>query len=488
MTALKCLLIVTAGALLAACRPGGNDAVARLEPCRIPGIEREVRCGAVAMPEDPDRPSGPTIDVHFAVVPAVARNKQGDPVFLFAGGPGQAATRMARQMLPVLSEVNTRRDVVLIDQRGTGGSHPLECQVEETSLAATLEQTQQLDSFRACLKGLTGDLRQYATWIAVRDFDAVRARLGADRINLWGGSYGTRAALEYMRQYPSRVRSVVLDGVAPPDMVLPVSFAVDADAGLASLVEVCARDPRCRRRYPEMADRVGELLAQADRGVEVQVPHPLTGAPETMRLNRQILSSLLRVPLYAPQLSAVLPYALAQAAHGDYTALVALSSAVAGGINENFAAGMHFAVICAEDVPRVNAEQRAQLAATRFGDAFLDVYEQACREVPVRPVPPDFYAIPASPAPVLVLSGGLDPATPPRHGARVAERLGNARHIVSPFLGHIVSTQGCAPAQIAHFIRDASFERVDEACLTRLPPATFFQPIEPANPAQKGAR
>jgi pimeloyl-ACP methyl ester carboxylesterase len=488
MNVLRPLAALAVAALLAACRPGGGSAAARLEPCRIPGVEREVRCGTVTVAEDPDRPTGPAIDIRFAVVPAVARNQQADPVFVLAGGPGQAATRTARQMMPVLSEVNSRRDIVFVDQRGTGGSHPLECEVEETSLAATFEQTQQLDHLRACLKGLKGDLRQYATWIAVRDYDAVRARLGAERINLWGGSYGTRAALEYMRQYPERVRSAVLDGVAPADMVLPVSFAIDADAALAALAEVCARDDRCARRYPDMASRVEELLAQADRGLEVRVPHPLTGAPEPVRLNRQVLSSLLRVPLYAPQLSAVLPYALARAAHGDYTALVALNSAVASGVNENFAAGMHFAVICAEDVPRVDAEQRARVAATRFGSAFLDVYEQACREVPVRPVPSSFYAVPASKAPVLVLSGGLDPATPPRHGERVTERLGNARHIVSPFLGHIVSTQGCAPTQIARFFRDASFERIDEACLTRLPPATFFEPIVAAQPPGTGAR
>jgi pimeloyl-ACP methyl ester carboxylesterase len=472
-----------AAAALAACRPGGSDAVARLEGCRIPGVDREVRCGTVSMPEDPDQPQGATIEIRFAVVPAVARNKQPDPVFVLAGGPGQAATRTGRQMMAVLNEANARRDIVFIDQRGTGGSHPLECKVEETSIGATFEQSQQVERLATCLKELRGDLRQYATWIAVRDFDAVRARLGAEQVNLWGGSYGTRAALEYMRQFPQRVRSVVLDGVAPPDMVLPVSFALDADAALRALVDACARDERCRQRHPGMANRIEELLARADRGIDVRVPHPLTGLPEPLKIDRRVLSSLLRVPLYSPQLSAVLPHALARAADGDFTPLVALSAAVAGGLNENFAAGMHFAVVCAEDMPRIDAAQRAQVAATRFGSAFLDVYERACSGVPSRPVPAGFYEIPASRTPALVLSGGLDPATPPRHGARVADRLGNARHIVSPYLGHIVSTSGCAPTQIARFIRDAGFDQVDAACLTRLPAATFFEPIEPGGGA-----
>jgi pimeloyl-ACP methyl ester carboxylesterase len=484
----RLLVAVSLAIALAACRPGSGDALAALEPCRIPGVEREVRCGTVTVAEDPDQPQGATIAVRFAVVPAVARDARPDPVFVLAGGPGQAATRTARQLMPVLSEVNTRRHVVFIDQRGTGGSHPLECDVDETTLAATFEQSQQLGRLNACLRSLAGDLRQYATWIAVRDFDAVRARLGADRVNLWGGSYGTRAALEYMRQFPQRVRSAVLDGVAPPDMVLPVSFATDADAALAALVDTCARDERCRRRYPDIDRRVADLLARAERGIDVRIPHPLTGVPEPLRLDRRVLSSLLRVPLYAPQLAAVLPYALAAAAQGEYTPLVALSAAVAGGINENFAAGMHFAVICAEDLPRVGADERARAAATRFGSAFLDVYEQACSGVPTRAVPAGFYDIPASAAPVLVLSGGLDPATPPRHGARVAERLGNARHVVAPYLGHIVSAHGCAPQQIARFIRDAAFDDVDAACLARLPAPTFFEPIEPARAAPAAAR
>ncbi|MGB2815698.1 MAG: alpha/beta hydrolase, partial [Burkholderiaceae bacterium] len=127
---LRLLLGAATAVALTACRPGGNDAVAQLEGCRIPGVDREVRCGSVTMPEDPDQPQGATIAVRFAVVPAVARNKRPDPVLVLAGGPGQAATRTARQMMAVLNEVNARRDIVFIDQRGTGGSHPLECEVE----------------------------------------------------------------------------------------------------------------------------------------------------------------------------------------------------------------------------------------------------------------------------------------------------------------------------------------------------------------------
>lgn len=477
-----CCLI--AAAVLAACRSSAGD-TAVLEACRILGIEREVRCGTVRMPEDPDAPSSRAIDVRFAVVPAVARNKQPDPIFVFAGGPGQAATKVARQVMPVLAELNARRDVVFVDQRGTGRSNALACDVDESSLASALEPEQQIARLAPCLKDLPADLRQYATWIAVRDFEAIRTHLGAEQINLWGASYGTRAALEYMRQYPGRVRTAVLDGVVPPDMAVPISFALDAEAALKSLAEVCARDERCRTRYPDFNERVSALLKRAESGIDIRIPHPLTGATESLRLDRKMLASLLRAPLYVPQLSSVLPYALAEAGRGDFTALVALSAAISGNVAENFAVGMHFAVICAEDVPRVDAAATAQLGASRFGSAFTELYRQACRLVPSRAVPSEFYSVPASKVPVLIFSGGFDPATPPRHGDSVARKLGNAKHIVAPNLGHGISAQGCAPMLVTRFVRDASFERVDGDCLARIPAPSFFAAIDPAAAPKK---
>jgi pimeloyl-ACP methyl ester carboxylesterase len=469
---------LAAAALLAACRPGGGARADGLEPCRLPGIEREILCGSVAVPEDPDQPAGRRIEVRFAVVPAVARNKQPDPVFVLAGGPGQAATRVIGLTLPFLAELNARRDLVYVDQRGTGGSSPLDCPDDDASLAATLDPAQQLDQLRRCLRELKSDTRQFGTWIAVGDLEAVRMKLGADRINLWGGSYGTRVALEFLRQFPQQVRSIVLDGVAPPDMALPAAFSLDADAALSALTAACRDDSRCRARYPDFAERIAALLARAEAGFDIEVADPLSGRRQTLRVDRTLVASLLRVPLYVPTLAAGLPYALAAAGGGQYDALVALTAAVAGRVGENFALGMHFAVICAEDLPRITPELSARAAQSRFGTAFVDLYTQACASVATRPVPAAFYTVPRSDVPVLVLSGGLDPATPPRHGAAVAAALGNARHIVAPALGHGVSGQACAPRLITRFVRERDHINLDAGCLEQLPTATFFEPIE----------
>jgi pimeloyl-ACP methyl ester carboxylesterase len=151
-------------------------------------------------------------------------------------------------------------------------------------------------------------------------------------------------------------------------------------------------------------------------------------------------------------------------------------------VRENFALGMHFAVICAEDLPRLGTPERAATAKTRFGSTFADVYNDACSAIATRPVPDAFYQVPRSEVPVLVLSGGLDPATPPRHGAAVAQRLGNARHVEAPFLGHGVSAQACAARLITRFVRSASFTELDTDCLEKLPASTFFEPMQLAAP------
>jgi pimeloyl-ACP methyl ester carboxylesterase len=465
-------------------------ASAQTAPCRLKGIDREVQCGHVVVAEDPDRPDGRRIEVHYAVVPALARARVLEPVFVFAGGPGQAARRVAGQVQPLFARLNARRDIVYIDQRGTGASNALDCERERPpparSLAESLDATRVAARTRECLRRLAqvNDLRQYATWIAVRDVDAVRAALGHDRINLWGASYGTRAALEYLRQFPARVRSVVLDGVAPADMALPASFALDAQASLEALLAGCAGDVACDARYPALTTVIERLLASVDgEGLRADVTHPLTGLAERVQLDRATLASLLRLPLYAPPLAALLPHALAEAGSGNLTPLLSIAASMSGNVAENFAEGMHFAVVCAEDLPRVDAAARAAVAATRFGTAFIDTYDQACADVPTRSVPAGFYGASDADVPVLILSGGADPATPPRHGEAVARRLKRATHVVAPNLAHGASLQGCAPDLVAGFIRQAGAQGLDLDCLKKLPAPTYFAP-----PSANGAR
>jgi pimeloyl-ACP methyl ester carboxylesterase len=454
-----------------------------LQSCRLPGVEHEAWCGRLLRPLDAQAPAGRSIEVHFAVLPAASRSKKPDPVFFLAGGPGQSAIALAGHVSRLLARVNTRRDLVLVDQRGTGRSAVLRCADEEPT-ASLREQTDPqafvrvLLECRSALSALPyGDLRQFTTTQAMQDLDAVRQHLKAERINLVGGSYGTRAALEYQRQFPQQVRRSVIDGVAPPDMVLPASFSTDAQAALDGLLAGCQADERCRRQYPTLGADWQALLAAPAR--EVVVSHPVTGRPERITLARDHLLMLVRLPLYAPTLASALPLAITEAARGRYEALMGLATGLTRGRETRLAMGMHLSVVCAEDWPRM--AQAGDRPGADFGDALADVYRQACKDWPRGPVPAAFYAVPPAATAVLVLSGGADPVTPPRHGDRVTRALGGkARHIVVGQAGHGVMSLPCMRDVIFRFIDaadDAAALAVDAACVANVPRPGAFVPV-----------
>ncbi len=460
---------------------------AALQPCRLRGVEHPALCGLLRRPLDPAAPDGPAVDLHYAVLPALSRNKLPDPVFFFAGGPGQSAIDLAGPLGRLLARFSNRRDIVLIDQRGTGRSAPLVCD-EDASPARPLRESsdpalvqQFLARCRQALQRLPhGDLRRYTTTIAMQDADAVRRALAVERINLIGGSYGTRAALEYLRLFPHAVRRVVIDGVAPPDMVLPVSFAVDGQAAFDALLAWCAADAACQREHPLLAERWRTLRASLPR--EVTLQHPLTGRDETLRLTPEMLTGLVRGPLYSPLLASALPLAIEAAAQGRWAPLAGLALAQAGnGRNPPLAQGMHFSVVCAEDLPLL--ERAGPGPATDFGRSLTELYVQACAGWPRGDVPADFYRIPASPAPVLLLSGAIDPVTPARHSQRVAQALGaRARHVEVPNAGHGVMGLGCLRDLVYRFVDSADEEAalaLDASCVQGLPRPPLFRAPAP---------
>src|SRR5438132_3816375 len=214
-----------------------------LDSCRLPGIEIAAQCGTLEVWEDREAKTGRKVKLDIAVVPAQLRAREADPIVVLAGGPGQGAVSLAAQVVPMLSRLNDARDIVLVDQRGTGNSNPLDCEEDESApLQSLFEDTLPEHLIKQCLERLDADPRLYVTSIAVEDLDEVRAALGYAKVNLWGGSYGTRVALEYLRRHGERVRSVVLDGVAPATMKLPLSFVPDGDAALNRLLEACEAD------------------------------------------------------------------------------------------------------------------------------------------------------------------------------------------------------------------------------------------------------
>jgi pimeloyl-ACP methyl ester carboxylesterase len=479
MRAMRKPILLFAAALLSMAAQAAD-----LKPCRLRGVEYEALCGAIQQPLDASNAGGVQIGVHYAVLPALARNKKPDPVFFFAGGPGQSAIEIAAQVGAMLGRFTNRRDIVLIDQRGVGQSAPLVCDADDPArpLAEQFDmkrvRQQQAQCFDKLKRLPYGDLRFFTTTIAMADADAVRAALGADQINLVGGSYGTRAVLEYQRQFPQRVRRAVIDGVAPPDMVLPASFSADNQAALEALFGACEKDQACAAREPQLAERWRELLASLPR--TVTLAHPLTGRGESIELTRETLLGMVRGPLYAPSIAAALPAAIGEATRGRFEPLAGVAMSLGGRRGMQIAAGMHFAVVCAEDFPRL--DRATDKPGVDFGGAFASLYDETCPTIARGSVPAAFYTVSPAPAATLVLSGGLDPVTPPRHGERVARALGaKARHVVVANAGHGVMGIGCMRDVLYRFVDAATDDealKVDASCVTAIPRPPMFTPAQ----------
>jgi pimeloyl-ACP methyl ester carboxylesterase len=469
------------------CALAGHAAYAQpLKDCRVAGLRNSVQCGVLQRALDPARPDGPKIDIHFVVAPAMARRKLPDPVFLLAGGPGQSAIKVAPGLLALFARINNRRDIVFVDQRGTGKSAPLDCtDPQRETLAEQADPDRPFTRLMECQAALlklpyikaASDLGFFTTTLAMQDLDAVRQALGAERINLIGASYGTRAALEYARQFPQALRRSVIDGVAPPDMVLPASFSTDGQAAFDKLLIDCEREPACAHSFPALRADWAALLAGLPRAVSAA--HPLTGLPERFTLTREMVLAAVRGPLYAPAFAAALPAAISAAAQGRFEALVGLGSVTAPRKGTQLSVGMHFSVVCAEDLPLL--DKASDAPGANFGVDQATLYRRACARWPRGAVPGGFYGVPASATPVLLLSGGLDPATPPRHGERVAMLLGaNALHVVVPNAGHGVMQLGCMRDVIYRFV-DAPDDQgalgVDAACVKSIPRPPMFVPV-----------
>jgi pimeloyl-ACP methyl ester carboxylesterase len=496
------LMIMLIAAVLAGC--GGSQssdgpaqkATLDLKACRVKGIDSEVKCATLEVFEDRETKQGRKIALNIVVLPATARIKDNDPIFLFAGGPGQAATDLAQQASQMLGSLNDKRDIVLIDQRGTGKSNLLNCKVPEDDTPGMADPVQR----DAIIKKFTiecrdelakkADLTKYTTTIAMADYDDVRAALGVDKINMFGVSYGTRSSMEYLRRYPAHVRSVVIDAVAPPSMALGMDFARDAGAAYEKMLADCAADASCKKAFPDLRTDIDTLLQKLTKTpVKVSITDGVTGLAKEIDIGRDALLGAIFSSLYVPELAAVLPQSIAKAKQGDYNPLFAQSALFADGMEDKIAYGMRLSVACAEDVPRyTQADLEKQATRAPFGRLFVDQMALSCEVWPKGKMAADFTEPVKSDKPVLILSGGLDPVTPSLHGEEVKKNLSNALHLIAPNAGHGVASRGCAPKLIKKFFETASVAGIDGECLKKPPRPLFYEPLREKTDTEKAAK
>jgi len=444
-----------------------RDGPCRLTTEAVPAVFAP--CGELAVPEDPSTPDGDEIEIFVARIPAQSAEPRRDPLVLIAGGPGQSTVDFYLQSGSAFEQARRDRDIVLVDQRGTGRSATgFNCSAPDDVYADDRPETL-MRLVEDCLARLEHDPRFYTTSVAVQDLERVRAALGIEQWNLYGISYGTRVAQHYLRRYPERVRSIVLDGVVPAPLALGPDIAHEAQRALGQIFARCAADIGCADAFTNLAEDFAALLERLDTAAAAEA----TDAPP---LKPAELRTAVRLMSYAAPTVALLPVMLEEAYDGNYSPLSGQAKTLLRDVPESLSFPMSNAVTCTEDVPFIDASAGTEgLESTYLGTQIIDALEGICAHWPRGVIDPDFKAPLTSDRPALLLSGEFDPITPPAYAERViAGGLGNSVHLIGPKQGHGIVGVGCVPRLLRSFLEDPSPATVDASCLATEPPTPFF--------------
>jgi pimeloyl-ACP methyl ester carboxylesterase len=449
----------------------------QMKPCNSPTLTSDALCVKYEVFENRATKTGRRIPLNIILLPARSSKPAPDPVFYLAGGPGAAAGGYAEATF--MEGLRRNRDVVLVDQRGTGESNPLNCPFgSKEDMRSYFGEQFPIEKVRACRAELekVADLKLYTSSIAMDDLDEVRAALGYDKINVYGGSYGSTTALVYLRQHGDHVRAVAIFGVAPPAAKIPLSFAKGVQDAVDKMFADCAADQACKTAYPDVEAEFKKLLARFDNGpVEVDVPNVYTRATQKVSVTRDAFVDAIRHMLYVPNAAAALPALIHLGANGDLSGLMGTAFQVVSQIDAKISRGMQLSVICAEDAPFITEDDVKTTSANSFyGDARVRVTLKACAEWPQAKVAASFLEPVKSDVPVLLVSGELDPVTPPWIAQNVAKTLSHSRHVVVPKATH--NSYDCIENLVADFIDKGTTEGLDVSCVEKIrrPPFTIL--------------
>ena len=456
----------------------------KLDPCNITVLTRDAGCGKYEVFEDRVAKSGRKIALNIAVLPALSAKPAPDAIFVLAGGPGQGAATTIKIAGDYLVKLRRDRDLVFVDQRGTGESNPLNCNYvgNKNEMPGYFTEGMTVENLRECRAQLekSANLAMYASPIAMDDLDEVRVALGYDKINLHGGSYGTVAGFVYMRQHPDRVRTAILEGVSTVDAKIYLPFAKGVEHALERLFTDCAADAECNAAFPGLRAEFKELAAKVERQpAAIEATNLFTGKREQVTLSRDMFGESIRTLLYSPLSARWLPLLIHEANKNNWGPFASISYANARGIADQIARGMHLSVACSEDIPSITEEEiKRNTAGTFYGDYRLRTIIKACEQWPKGKVAAGFNDPVKSDIPVLMITGDLDPVAPPWLAAGAARFLPNSRQISISNTGHYFRFE-CIDDLVTEFMAKGSAKGLDDSCVKEIERSAFLTKLPP---------
>lgn len=464
--------------------------VLEIHDCPLPSspvadyLVSRAKCGWYEVWENRSAKSGRKIKLHVMFIPATKAISKPDPIFMLAGGPGEAATKAYPPLLARLRALIKERDIVLVDQRGTGLSNPLDCNRAYTALqglnnlSAKEAAKIQTEQMRLCLADYDAAPEFYGTNNAMDDLNDLREAMGYPQINLMGISYGSRAALVYLRRHGTSVRRMVIDGVLPTTRSLPNFMERDAQRSLSLNIQHCEENRDCHSQFPELRSHLESLINKLRKEpLQLTLSNAVTGEDEETTLYADSLVGILHMVLYSRDVSTLIPYTIEQAYQGNFKPLSALGALI-DPAEMGMSAGMRFSVLCGEDFSSKSVVENEEYKF--FTHSMSENMADACEFWPSIPVAPEYFFAVSSDVPVLLTSGELDPITPPVWGEEAAKTLSNAKHIVVPNVGHGTWTYGCMPEVLADFIAGTNVDALEVDCVAKIKrPAFFYNPSGP---------
>jgi len=448
-----------------------------LSPCYIgadgSATSTRATCGTFTVPENRQQPDK-TIELNIAVLSSTSKERVNDPLLLLAGGPGQGTVDTFAGIAPLFEKLLPDRDVVMVDQRGTGASNPLRCEIDEDEYEALSDPDS--DAWKTwtqeCHASLDADTTQYTTSTAIEDLEAVREALGYEQWNLYGGSYGTRKALTYMRMYPEAIRAVILDSVVAQDEALGVSHEANLRSTLSRIFKKCNQDEACQEAFGDAEQQMWKFLDQlAQQPIEMRLQDTSTGEFETVTMTREYAVIALRMFSYSPETMGLIPLMVSLANHGQPETMAYQAQMMMNNLNQGLNNALEMSVTCAEDVPFM--PEFTNVTNSLFGDELFELMRARCELWESIPVDPAFKEPVSSDIPTLLLAGEYDPVTPPEFAEKAMATLSNSQLLVAQGQGHIVGTRGCMPKVLTAFIKDPQ-EELETDCMDNFQDLSFF--------------